>query len=125
MKHHNYYLYITTNPKKTVLYTGVTNDLDRRLLEHLNDNLNERKTFAGKYFCYNLIYYEWYDHIESAIEREKEVKGWIRAKKEKLIATFNPQWRFLNDPAEIEKGDLPVWYTDDEYWRPGVDKKKG
>ena len=122
MKQHSYYLYITTNPKKTVLYVGVTNDLERRLQEHLNDYMNERKSFAGKYFCYNLVYYEWYQYIQAAIGREKEIKSWLRAKKDKLIATFNPDWRFLNDPAEIIKGDLPAWYIGDDFWRPGMDE---
>jgi putative endonuclease len=124
VKHHNYHLYITTNPRKTVLYVGVTNDLERRLQEHLDDNMNDRKSFAGKYFCYNLVYYEWYHDVREAIRREKEIKGWTRAKKEKLIATFNPAWRFLNDPAEIEKGNLPTWYAGDEYWRPAADRLK-
>ena len=123
MKQHSYFLYITTNPKKTVLYVGVTNDLERRLKEHLDDHLGERKSFAGKYFCYNLVYYEWYQYIQAAIGREKEIKGWLRAKKEKLIATFNPDWRFLNDPVEIAKGDLPVWHFGDDYWRPSMDEK--
>ena len=113
MKQHSYYLYITTNPKKTVLYTGVTNDLERRLQEHLDDHLGERKSFAGKNFCYNLVYYEWYQYIQAAIGREKEIKGWLRAKKEKLIATFNPDccqapcfrwlmyWGSLRDAAMI------------------------
>jgi putative endonuclease len=123
MKQHSYYLYITTNPKKTVLYTGVTNDLERRLQEHLDDHLGERKSFAGKNFCYNLVYYEWYQYIQAAIGREKEIKGWLRAKKEKLIATFNPDWRFLNDPFEIAKGNLPIWCIGDDYWRPNLDGK--
>lgn len=108
-KTHNYYVYILTNPKKTVLYTGVTNNLERRLQEHLEDNLGPRKTFAGKYFCYYLIYYEYYTYIVRAIAREKQIKGWTRKKKEALIKNFNPEWRFLNDPAEIEKGNLPQW----------------
>jgi putative endonuclease len=115
-KYHNYYVYITTNPKKTVLYTGVTNDLDRRMEEHLADNLGKRKTFAGKYFCYNLIYYEYYAQIEWAIAREKFIKKMHRKGKEQLIARFNPAWRFLNDPAELEKGDLPVWIIGEEPW---------
>ena len=119
MSYHNYYVYITTNPGKTALYTGVTNDLDRRMGEHLEDNMGERKTFAGKYFCYNLIYYEYYPHIEWAIEREKYIKGISRAKKQALIAKFNPNWRFLNDPVEIEKGDLPVWVVGEEPWDAG------
>lgn len=116
MKHHNYYIYITTNPDKTVLYTGVTNDLDRRLEEHFEDNNGPRKTFAGKYFCYNLIYYEYYAQIVWAIAREKQIKGMSRKKKEILISKFNPDWRFLNSPIEIEKGNLPVWIVGEEPW---------
>ena len=123
MKNHNYYVYILTNPQKTVLYVGVTNDLDRRLQEHLDDHMKDHKSFAGKYFCYYLIYYEWYQYIQAAIAREKEIKGWKRAKKEKLIAAFNPDWRFLNDTEEIAKGDLPIWHVGDDYWHPINDKK--
>ncbi len=109
MKQHNYYVYITTNPRRTVLYTGVTNNLDRRLAQHFDDAHGDQKSFAGKYHCYWLIYYEHYTDIRWAIRREKEIKGWIRQKKVTLIAEFNPQWRFLNDPAEQAKGDLPMW----------------
>ena len=116
MRHHNYFVYITTNPEKTVLYTGVTNDLERRLEEHHEDNIGLKKTFAGKYFCYNLIYYEYYGHIQWAIGREKQIKGMSRKKKEKLIEKFNPDWRFLNSEVEIEKGNLPVWYVGEEPW---------
>ncbi len=97
MKDHDYFVYVTTNPKKTVLYTGVTNDLKRRLQEHLDDCNGAKATFAGKYFCYNLIYYEYFPNIEWAIAREKQIKGWNRAKKEELIKKFNPAWQFLND----------------------------
>ncbi len=97
MKGHNYFIYITTNPKKTVLYIGVTNNLKRRLEEHLADNNGPKRTFAGRYFCYNLIYFEYFPHIEWAIAREKEIKGWGRAKKELLIEKKNPDWQFLND----------------------------
>jgi putative endonuclease len=80
-----FYTYICTNPKKTVLYTGVTNNVWRRMKEHYEDSQNERKSFAGKYFCYNLVYFEDYTDINVAIAREKEIKGWTRAKKEALI----------------------------------------
>ena len=63
---HNYFVYITTNPRKTTFYTGVTNSLARRMREHFNNRGNE-KTFAGKYYCYNLVYYERYDSIKMAI----------------------------------------------------------
>ena len=90
-----YYVYILTNPGKTILYIGVTNDLSRRLLEH-RKNKGNNSTFAGKYYCYHLIYYEEYNLIDRAIEREKELKKWSRTKKEELINSTNPQWHELN-----------------------------
>jgi putative endonuclease len=96
MWNYNFYVYITTNPAKTVLYIGVTNDLDRRLSEHL-ENKGDEKTFAGKYYCYNLVYYEHFSNIKDAIEREKEIKKWRREKKDALINSTNPEWKFLND----------------------------
>ncbi|RTQ44735.1 GIY-YIG nuclease family protein [Hymenobacter gummosus] len=95
MKYHNYYVYIVTNPKKTVLYIGVTNDLVRRLDEHLN-NAGRPHTFAGRYWCHLLMYWELFADVHQAIAREKELKGWSRAKKEALIAAQNPEWRELN-----------------------------
>lgn len=95
MQDDNYFIYIVTNPKRTTLYIGVTNDLCRRLREHY-ENSGLRKTFAGRYYCYNLIYWERFSSILHAIEREKELKKWRREKKEALIAALNPQWRFLN-----------------------------
>jgi putative endonuclease len=89
-----YYVYITTNPAKTVLYIGVTNSLPRRLGQHY-ENRGNNNTFAGRYFCYNLLYYEQFTDIKAAISREKELKGWTRAKKSALIATMNPDWDFL------------------------------
>src|SRR5690606_5119140 len=100
MKNYNFFVYITTNPNKTVLYTGVTNNLAVRLSQHHEDNVTDRKTFAGKYFCYNLIYFERFDNINYAIEREKEIKGWKRERKVTLINEFNPGWKFLNDEVK-------------------------
>jgi putative endonuclease len=96
MWNYNFYVYITTNPDKTVLYIGVTNDLSRRLYEHA-ENKGKKETFAGKYYCYNLIYYEHFSNINHAIEREKEIKKWRREKKVSLIASLNPEWKFLNE----------------------------
>ncbi len=96
MKHHNYYVYIVTNHSKTSLYTGVTNDLGRRLYEHF-ENRGKHETFAGRYHCYNLVYYERFQFIEQAIARETEIKGWVRKKKEALIVSVNPEWKFLNE----------------------------
>jgi putative endonuclease len=95
-RYHNYYIYITTNPQKKVLYAGVTNDLARRLAQHWR-NRGSEETFAGKYYCYNLIYYEHFLDIRQAIAREKEIKRWRREKKIELIRTMNPAWSFLND----------------------------
>ena|SRR6266498_2654773 len=90
-----YYVYILTNYKKTVLYTGVTNNLAQRIVEHYLDKGNI-KTFTGKYDAFYLLYYECTQYINNAIAREKEIKGWNRKKKEELINSFNPQWKFLN-----------------------------
>ncbi len=99
MTGNNYFAYILTNPSKTVLYVGVTNDLRRRMLEHY-ENKGREKTFAGRYFCFNLVYYERFSSILDAIAREKEIKKWRREKKNALIVSFNPEWRFLNDEID-------------------------
>ncbi len=90
-----FFVYILTNPAKTTLYIGVTNNLAARLKEHW-DNRGRPETFAGKYYCYNLIYFEVNPSIKSAIAREKELKKWNRHKKETLIKSRNPEWFFLN-----------------------------
>ena len=91
-----YYVYILTNKNKTVLYTGVTNDLQRRLWEHSHHE-KQINTFTFKYNCYYLIYYEEHNDVNMAIEREKQIKGLKRHKKENLINEFDPNWDFLND----------------------------
>jgi putative endonuclease len=95
MKQHEYYFYITTNPNRTVLYIGITNNIGRRLVEHYA-NRGKKDTFAGRYYCYCLVYLEIYQYIDSAIDRETEVKDWRRELKENLIQEFNPIWKFLN-----------------------------
>ena len=94
MQKGNYFIYITTNPGKTVLYTGVTNDLTRRILEHYK-NRGNKKSFAGKYYCYKLLHYEYFNDINQAIIREKEIKNLSREKKEELIRSKNPKLNFL------------------------------
>lgn len=94
MNYHNYFVYILINSKRKVLYIGVNNDLERRVLEHYHNR--GKATFAGKYHCYYLIHFETYQYVNNAIAREKELKGWVRAKKEVLISAENPKWRFLN-----------------------------
>ncbi|TGV01946.1 GIY-YIG nuclease family protein [Flavivirga rizhaonensis] len=93
---HNYYVYVLTNKMKTVLYTGVTNNLKERLYFHKNPEPFS-KAFTSKYKCFYLIYYEHFFEIENAIKREKQIKGWSREKKNNLISSINPKWSFLDD----------------------------
>jgi len=90
----SYCVYILTNIHKTVLYTGVTNDLARRIQEHKDGVV---KGFTQKYKCHILVYYEVTDDIIAAIEREKQIKGGSRSAKEKLIESANPDWRDLSE----------------------------
>ena len=92
-----YFVYITTNENKTTIYIGVTNNIQRRLSQHYFDSQNAKKSFAGKYNCYYLVYYEGFESVEEAINREKELKKWRREKKDRLIVSFNPNWDFLNE----------------------------
>lgn len=94
-KEYNFWVYIVTNWKKTVLYVGMTNDLSRRLFQHY-ENRGKRQSFAGRYYCYNLVYYEWHSYAFNAIAREKEIKKMLREHKEALIREVNPSWDFFN-----------------------------
>lgn len=85
------YVYVMAS-QSGVLYVGVTNDLQRRILEHRQGLFSG---FTKKYCCYKLVYFEQGTEIVTAIEREKEIKGWRRAKKVKIITISNPQWRDL------------------------------
>ncbi|RAU82735.1 GIY-YIG nuclease family protein [Pontibacter arcticus] len=95
MKSHNYFVYIITNPGKTVLYTGVTNDLYNRINQH-KANRGKPDTFAGRYFCYKLLYFGRYTYVQHAIEREKEIKLMSRKDKLQLIKAENPALLFLD-----------------------------
>ena len=94
---YNYFVYIVTNKYRTTLYIGVTNNIQKRIAEHYFDNQNLKKSFAGKYACYYLVYYEGFQYPKDAINREKELKKWRREKKNKLISEFNPKWETLNN----------------------------
>jgi len=89
-----YYVYILTNKRNTVLYTGVTNDLKRRVYEH-KEKLAEG--FTKKYNITKLVYYEIFEDIKDAIEREKIIKGGSRAKKIDLIKSMNSEWGDLHE----------------------------
>ena len=91
----DYYVYILSNEHKNILYIGVTNDLVKRIYEHKMHL--DRNSFTARYHVTRLIYYEHCNEAESAIAREKQLKGWNRKRKEKLIATMNPQWEELYD----------------------------
>jgi putative endonuclease len=87
-----YYVYILTNPYHTVLYIGVTNNLERRVAEHKE---GAHEGFTKKYNVTKLVYYEASPSIAAAIEREKQLKGGSRARKPALIQEQNPDWRDL------------------------------
>ena len=88
-----YYVYIMTNNYNTVLYTGVTNDLIRRVFEHKNKLVDG---FTKKYGVTKLVYYEGCENIEGAIWREKKLKGSSRLRKVRLIESMNKSWRDLS-----------------------------
>jgi putative endonuclease len=88
----NYYVYILASKKNGVLYTGVTNNLVKRVFEH-KENLVEG--FTKKYFVHKLVYFESTNSIESAIAREKQIKDWHRQWKIDLIEEKNPDWKDL------------------------------
>ena len=87
-----YYVYMITNWKNEVLYTGVTNDLARRINEHRDKKI---PGFASRYNVNKLVFFESITDINAAIAREKEIKGWVRSKKNALIETLNPNWADL------------------------------
>ena len=84
-----YYVYIITNKSKTVLYTGVTNNIERRMYEHKNKQI---EGFTKRYNVNQLVYYESYSDVNYAISREKQIKNLLRRKKEELINSMNPNW---------------------------------
>ena len=89
-----YYVYIMTNRTNTVLYTGITNNLKRRIYEHKNKLLSG---FTKKYNINKLVYYEIFDNSYYTIQREKQIKGGSRKKKIELIKKFNPNFNDLYD----------------------------
>jgi len=94
---YNHFVYIMTNEYRTTLYIGMTSNIQRRIAQHYSDSQNAKKSFAGKYNCIYLVYYEGFESAKGAIAREKELKKWRREKKKKLISEFNPKWESLNN----------------------------
>jgi putative endonuclease len=91
MKH--YYVYILSNYSQ-ILYTGVTNNLERPTYEHKHRLV---AGFISKYHIIRLVYFEETSDVYAAISREKQIKGWVRAKKIALIKSINPDWRDLSE----------------------------
>ena len=88
-----YYVYILTNTHNSVLYTGVTSDLVRRVYEHKNHLAKD--SFTSRYNVEKLVYYEVTSNVDAALEREKQIKGWNRKRKNKLVESKNPGWNDL------------------------------
>ena len=86
----SYYIYMMTNKYRNVLYTGVTNNLIRRVYEHRNHLIKD--SFTARYHITRLVYFEITEDIRSAIEREKQIKSWSRARKDQLVESQNPTW---------------------------------
>ncbi|MHB2154791.1 GIY-YIG nuclease family protein [Calditrichota bacterium GD2] len=92
-----YFVYIMTNWNNKIMYVGITNNLMRRVYEHKNKLIDG---FTKKYNINKLVYYETFQDVRAAIEREKEIKKWRREKKNKLVNTKNPEWRDLSEDFE-------------------------
>lgn len=95
-KNYSFHIYIMASMTGT-LYTGITNNLARRVMEHKEGKI---KGFTQKYSCKKLVYAEKYQYIHDALEREKEIKDWNRKKKEDLIKSINPHWKDLSNQIE-------------------------
>ena len=94
MRDYNYYVYIITTQNNKVMYVGVTNELAHRINEHKNKLVDG---FTKKYNVNKLVYYEHTTDVYSAIEREKQIKGWRREKKNELVESVNPEWKDLSN----------------------------
>ena len=92
-REHRYYVYIVQSISRRVLYIGVTSNIEKRMFQHKHHRL---EGFTDQYSAVRLVYFERYSDIRSAIAREKQLKGWTRAKKEALVATMNPHWEDLS-----------------------------
>ena len=89
-----FYVYFLTNKTNAVLYIGVTNDIRRRIYEHQSDLVDG---FTKRYQAHKFVHVEEYSNASDAIEREKQLKRWVRAKKNSLIERINPNWDDLSD----------------------------
>lgn len=97
MNDRTYYVYMMSNERNTVIYTGITNDLRRRVFEHKHKVIGG---FASRYNVTKLVYFEQTDDVKAAIEREKQIKGGSRGKKVRLIDAMNKEWRDLAEEID-------------------------
>ncbi|MEM7617811.1 MAG: GIY-YIG nuclease family protein [Pseudomonadota bacterium] len=95
----NNFVYILSNISNSVIYVGVTSDLEKRIYQHKNKQISG---FTKKYNLNKLVYFEQFDGIQNAIKREKQIKNWRRDKKDFLINQINPNWNDISEP----------WYRD-------------
>lgn len=98
-----YYVYMLTNWSHGVLYTGMTNNLERRIYEHKNKLIDG---FTKKYNVRKLVYFEDTADVWAAMEREKQIKGWTRQKKNELVKTMNPEWLDLSEGWNAKDSSL-------------------
>jgi len=107
-----FYLYIVSNRKHGVLYTGITNDLERRVYEHKQKHI---PGFTSKYNLTKLVFFEETHDVNAVIAREKQIKGWINRKKISLIESINPHWKDLSES----------WFGNDDILRSAQNDKEG
>ena len=101
-----YYVYILANRTNVTIYTGVTNDLERRLWEHRNHT--DPRSFTAKYQVHKLVYFEETTDIDVALNREKQIKSWNRQRKDLLILSMNPAWKDLMPRDDMEIATSPL-----------------
>lgn len=94
MNQKHYYIYILSNQRNTVLYTGVTSNIAARIWQHAEKK--DKKSFSAKYNLHKLVYCEVCDDVNVAITREKQIKAGSRKRKMELIESVNPEWRELS-----------------------------
>ena len=114
MRDHNYYVYIVTNKHRSTLYIGMTNDLERRIIEHKN---GEIAGFTQRYQLNQLVWFEHFRDVNDAIAREKKLKGWLRSRKIALIEKQNARWFDLSANWEQEPRTDNGWPSAEEMVR--------
>ncbi len=113
-------VYILTNASRRTLYTGVTSRIGLRTFQHKHKVHNR---FTAKYNVHRLVYYARYSDPWSAIARERQIKGWLRARKIALIESVNPRWNDLTE--NWERLFQPIQNPDPSLWSPALEKRAG